>query len=278
MVAVINNFGGFYSRELYFLELLKCGGDIHLPCVNHSDHYTNIHNQKVYVGFIHIKGLQNKLIEALLEERNQNGAFTSLTDFIERTNPGLEQLNILIRIGAFRFTNKSKKTLLWEANFLQKKASVEPPEVQSMFDEPLQFGFELPQLSDDPIDDLYDQMEIMNFCTTNPFALVDEDPKKYVAAKDMAHHSDKTITMLAYFIARKHVITKNDDAMFFGTFVDANLDWIDTVHFPDAAKRHPLHTSGFYKIKGKVAEDFGVYSLEVSWMEKCGYKNRSYAN
>lgn len=276
MVAVINNFGGFYSRELYFLELLKCGGDIHLPCVNHSDHYTNIHDKKVYVGFIHIKSLQNKLIETLLEDRSQNGSFTSLTDFIERTNPGLEQLNILIRIGAFRFTNKSKKTLLWEANFLQKKATVEAPEVQSMFNEPLQFGFELPELSDDPIDDLYDQMEIMNFCTTNPFALVDEDPNNYVASKNMTKHSGKIITMLAYFIARKHVITKNDDAMFFGTFVDSNLDWIETVHFPDAAKRHPLHTNGFYKIKGKVAEDFGVFSLEVSWMEKCGYKNKSY--
>jgi DNA polymerase III alpha subunit len=31
MVAVINNFGGFYSRELYFLELFKCGGDITHP-------------------------------------------------------------------------------------------------------------------------------------------------------------------------------------------------------------------------------------------------------
>ena len=278
MVAVINNFGGFYSRELYFLELLKCGGDIHLPCVNQSDQYTNIHNQKVFVGFIHIKSLQNKLIETLLEERKQNGAFTSLTDFIERTNPGLEQLNILIRIGAFRFTGKSKKTLLWEANFLQKKATVDAPEVQTMFHEPLQFGFELPQLIDDPIDDLYDQMEIMNFTITNPFLLVNEDPNNYVPSKQMAQYAGKSITMLAYFIARKHVITKNDDAMFFGTFVDSNLDWIDTVHFPDAAKRHPLHSSGFYKIKGRVAEDFGVYSLEVSWMEKCGYKNRSYVN
>jgi DNA-directed DNA polymerase III PolC len=278
MVAVINNFGGFYSRELYFLELLKCGGDIHLPCVNHSELYTNIQNQKVYVGFIHIKSLQNKLIETLLEERKLNGEYLGLTDFIERTNPGLEQLNILIRIGAFRFTGKSKKTLLWEANFLQKKATVDAPEVQSMFNEPLQFGFELPELNDSPIDDLYDQMEIMNFCVSNPFALVDEDPGKYSPSKDMHLHKGKTITILAYFIARKHVVTKNDDAMFFGTFVDSNLDWIDTVHFPEAAKRHPLHSSGFYKIKGKVTEDFGVYSLEVSWMEKCGYKNRSYAD
>jgi len=277
MVAVINNFGGFYSRELYFLELLKCGGDIHLPCVNHSDEYTNIHHSKVYVGFIHVKGLQQKLIDLFLEER-KNGHYQSLTNFIERTNVGLEQLNTLIRIGAFRFTGKSKKTLLWEANFLQKKATIEAPEVQSMFNEPLQFGFELPELNDDPIDDLYDQMEIMNFTTTNPFALVEEDPLQYVPSNKMQSYKNKSITMLAYFIARKHVVTKNDDAMFFGTFVDKNLDWIDTVHFPEAAKRHPLHSSGFYKIKGKVTEDFGVYSLEVSWMEKCGYKNRSYVS
>ena len=278
MVAVINNFGGFYSRELYFLELLKCGGDIHLPCVNRSDEYTNIHENKVYVGFIHIKGLQSKLVEAMLDERKAGGEYSGLTDFIERTHIGLEQLNLLIRIGAFRFTGKSKKTLLWEANFLQKKATVAPPEVQSMFHQPLNFGFDLPDLTDEPIDDLYDQMEIMNFCTTNPFALLSEDPNQYVPSKDMGLYKGKTISMLAYFIARKNVVTKNADTMFFGTFVDSNLDWIDTVHFPDAAKRYPLHSSGFYKIKGRVAEDFGVFSLEVSWMEKCGYKNRSYVN
>jgi len=57
-VAVINNFGGFYSRELYFIELLKWGGELGAPCVNNSDEYTNISGNEVYVGFIHIKGLQ----------------------------------------------------------------------------------------------------------------------------------------------------------------------------------------------------------------------------
>ncbi|MBL0884375.1 MAG: hypothetical protein IBJ16_13700, partial [Chitinophagaceae bacterium] len=95
-------------------------------------------------------------------------------------------------------------------------------------------------------------------------------------ASEMPNHKGKKITMLAYFIARKHVITKNADTMFFGTFVDSNLNWIDTVHFPTTAKRHPLHTSGFYKLKGKVVDDFGVFSLEVHWLEKVGYKDRSY--
>jgi DNA polymerase-3 subunit alpha len=66
--------------------------------------------------------------------------------------------------------------------------------------------------------------------------------------------------------------------MYFGTFIDKDLDWIDTVHFPDVARRYPINNSGFYRITGKVVEDFGVQSIEVSKMIKVGYKNRSYAN
>ncbi len=277
MVAVINNFGGFYSRELYFLELLKCGGDINAPCINHSDHLTNIHGNKVYIGFIHIKGLQDKLIETLLDDRKTNGVYLHLQDFIERTDVGLEQLNTLIRIGAFRFTGKSKKTLLWEANFLQKKALIEAPEVQPLFvEEPYQFS--LPELIDQPIDDLYDQMEIMGFTINNPFAMIDDDPLIYTPAREMNKCIGKIIRVLVYFIARKHVTTKNSEQMFFGTFVDSELDWIDTVHFPDSVRKYPLQKSGFYRIRGKVAVDFGVVSLEVHHLEKVGYKKRSYDN
>ncbi len=120
MVAVINNFGGFYSRELYFLELLKTGGEIKAPCINNSDYETNIKGNEVYTGLIHIKGLQQELAEYILEERKNYGAYTHLQNFIERTNIGKEQLSLLVRIGAFRFSGKSKKTLLWEANFYRK--------------------------------------------------------------------------------------------------------------------------------------------------------------
>ncbi len=274
MVAVINNFGGFYSRELYFLELLKCGGNIHPPCINRSDEYTCIHGSEVYAGFIHIKGLEKELLETILEERKEHGPFLHLQDFIERTHAGLEQLNILVSIGAFRFTGKTKKKLLWEANFLQKHHQPQLQGPALFHEEPVEF--ELPALKDLPLDDLYDQMEILGFPLTNPFELVDDDPDKYIAARDLPLHKGKTIEVLAYFIARKHVTTKNDDHMFFGTFVDSKLDWIDTVHFPDSAERYPLHNGGFYRIKGKVAEDFGAYSLEVSRMSVVGYKRRSY--
>lgn len=277
MVAVINNFGGFYSTELYFLELLKAGGIIQSPCINNSDKYTNIIDDTVYTGFIHIKGLQGKLIEQILEDRKACGSFLHLQNFIERINPGLEQLNTLISIGAFRFTGKSKKRLLWEANFLQKKKQPAMQGNKSLFNEPpLQFN--LPVLVDTRLDDLYDEMEILGFTLSNPFELADENPAAFIDAKDFTQYTGKTITVLAYFIARKHAITKYNDDMFFGTFVDRNLDWVDTVHFPETAKKYPLHTGGFYKITGKVVEDFGVHSLEVHWMQRVGYKQRKYAN
>jgi DNA polymerase-3 subunit alpha len=277
MVAVINNFGGFYSRELYFLELLKTGGEIKAPCINKSDYSTNIHGNEVYTGLIHIKGLQQLLAENILDERKANGPYLHLQNFIERTNIGQEQLNTLVSIGAFRFTGKSKKTLLWEANFLQKKNQPELHGAPVLFeDAPLEFN--MPVLIDNRLDDLYDEMEILGFTLSNPFAMVDDDPAKYVLSKDMAGNIGKYITVLVYFIARKHVTTKNNDQMFFGTFVDCNLDWIDTVHFPDSAKNYPLHNSGFYKVTGKVTDDFGVYSLEVSKMYKVGFKERKFAN
>jgi DNA polymerase-3 subunit alpha len=118
----------------------------------------------------------------------------------------------------------------------------------------------------------------MDFTITNPFALVDDDPQNYVPAKKLPSMIGKQVKCLVYFIAHKHVITKNNDAMYFGTFVDGHLDWIDTVHFPDVAKKYPITNSGFYKVTGKVVEDFGVPSIEVSSMIKVGYKSRSYSN
>jgi len=124
----------------------------------------------------------------------------------------------------------------------------------------------------------YDEMEILGFTLSNPFLMVDDDSEIYIVSKDLKEHTGKIVTCLVYFIAHKHVITKNNDQMYFGTFVDRNLDWIDTVHFPDVAKKYPINNSGFYRITGKVVEDFGVPSIEVQKMFKVGYKNRSYAN
>jgi len=122
-VAVINNFGGFYHTWVYFYEARRQGGVLHLPCVNRSFEKTSITGTDIFTGFVHVARLENKLMQQLMDERGQNGPFTDLEDFIQRINPGMEQLILLIRIGAFRFTGKSKSQLLWEAHLLQKTST-----------------------------------------------------------------------------------------------------------------------------------------------------------
>lgn len=273
MVAVINNFGGFYSTELYFIELFKCGGRIEPPCVNNSDEKTNIKDSQVYVGLIHIKGLGNELIEKIIEER-QHGMYCHLQDFMERVQPGITQLELLISVGGLRFTGKTKKQLLWEANHLHRKLHLQIS--NALFDEPL-VQLQLPDLADHPLDDIYDQLQYLGFPLCNPFDLADDNPCNYVPARELIQYANKVVTVLIYFVTHKHVPTKHGETMYFGTFIDSNLDWVDTVHFPESAKNYPLHQSGFYRATGKVTLDFGVVSLEVNTMSAVGYKQRRYA-
>lgn len=61
--------------------------------------------------------------------------------------------------------------------------------------------------------------------------------------------------------------------MFFGTWIDVEGDWIDTVHFPASAQRYPLQGKGFYRITGKVTEEFGVVMIMADGLWKVGIKN-----
>ena len=272
MVAVINNFGGFYSRELYFHELKKTGARIHLPCVNTSEYFTSIEGCDVSMGFIHIDGMKEAFAEQIILERKRSGSYAHLQDFIERLNPGIEQLNILIRIGAFRFTGKNKKELLWEANFLQKKNAHHATESLLFRDRPLEF--KLPLLQSKPLDDALDEFEILGFPVCNVFELVDDAPALYTPSSRLESFPGKEVSVLGYLVTSKPVHTVKNETMFFHTFIDAAGDWLDTIFFPPTARKYNVTGRGFYSMKGKVVEEFGVYSVDVSFCKKVGIKER----
>lgn len=62
--------------------------------------------------------------------------------------------------------------------------------------------------------------------------------------------------------------------MQFGAFYDRNGDFFDTVHFPDVSRKYPFRGRGFYYLKGKVTEDFGVATIDVIAMEKVPFMDR----
>ncbi|MCB0487781.1 MAG: DNA polymerase III subunit alpha [Cyclobacteriaceae bacterium] len=269
MVGVINNFGGFYSTEFYFHEARRSGGKINAPCVNRSERLTTIYGDEIFIGFIHLKSLESKVVEAIMVDRERQGPFTGLDNFLNRISTTLEQVRILIRLGAFRFTGKSKQRLLWEAMLYLSNRAANKSRTQStvLFDtEPGEYP--LPVLQRQPLEDAFDEIELLGFPLCDPFILLEAPCQGDTTEKEMASCIRKTVSMVGYLVTTKNTRTLKGESMHFGTFYDRNGDFFDTVHFPNVARGFPFRGRGFYEMRGKVVEDFGVLSLEVDSMKK----------
>lgn len=267
MVAVINNFGGFYQTEYYFHEARMSGANIHAPCVNHSNYLTTIEGKDIYIGFIHLHQMEKQLSHKIVYQRSIGGNFRDLADFVNRVDISAEQLEILIRIGAFRFTGKNKYELMWEKNAVfnphQKFESS-----LSLFDEPAE-AYQLPDLKEGEHDQAFDEIELLGFPLCSPFELLQED--NCYDCVDSSFFEDKAgqyIKILGYYVCKKSVRASNQKMMAFGTWLDLKGRFFDTTHFPNFLKRFPFKGKGIYKMEGKIVDDFGFKSLEVVRMER----------
>ncbi len=262
MVAVLNNYGGFYNRALYVLELQKAGAHIHLPCVNNSDSIVNITGVDVYLGFVGVHGLNDTFIMLIPEERRENGIYQSLEDLIKRTGIGLEQAIILIRVGALRFTGKSKKELLWGVHLLMGNKVKPENEIELFCLEAKNYS--LPVLVNTKLENAYHELEILGFSLSmSMFDLLETEYRGEVCAGDLINHVGQMVRMVGLYVCEKTVHTKTNKKMWFGTFLDVEGNFFDTVHFPNATSAYPFRGAGCYLMQGKVVQEFGFASLEV---------------
>ncbi|GGI25596.1 DNA polymerase III subunit alpha [Pedobacter mendelii] len=262
MVAVLNNYGGFYSRWVYVHELQKTGAKVHLPCVNNSDEVVNIKGNDAYLGLIGIQGLEGKFIESIPRERRLNGLYVDLEQFVKRTQITLEQAILLIRLGALRFTGKDKKTLLWDIytylGHKQKKLN------HAELFKTIHKTFSLPELENSEIEDAYAELELLDFpLNFSMFNLLKTNYRGDIMASDLHNHIGKTVKMVGNYVCEKTVHTIKNTKMWFGTFLDAKGDFFDTTHFPNTTPMYPFKGKGCYLILGKVVEDFNFPSIEV---------------
>ncbi len=268
LVATINNFGGFYSTELYVLEAIRLGAIIHSPCVNQSALESVIQGKEIYLGFQLLKSFDAKMSIFITEERKRGGQYIDLDNFIERTSVSLEQISILIRIEALRFTQKDKRALLWEAHFKISKGKRLPQALDLFRIKPK--NYEVPKLENTWQEDAFDQMELLGFPLYSTFKLLLEHNKSTVLAKDLPYYQNQKVWIEGYLIHVKRTTTTNSKSMFFGTLIDKEGQWLDSVHFPEVAQRFPFRGRGIYRIYGKVTMEYDCILLEAEFMEKQG--------
>lgn len=266
MVAVINNQGGFYRTEVYVHEARMSGAVIHNPCINKSEVEATLYGKNVYLGLMHLQGLQSEIAQYIIEERRAHGEYISLEDFIKRVPIGIEGVQLLIYIGAFRSTGKAKNELLVTARRIMMH--FKPEHRQPMLlPEPVS-EYKLPELKRSPFEDAFDEIELLGFpISVTPFNLLKTSYRGSVMACDLIKYHKKQVKMLAYLVSRKHVPTKMG-AMYFGTWIDANGEFFDTAHFTGSLKQYPFKGGGCYLLLGTVEVDYHFPTITISKMEK----------
>ncbi len=266
MVSAINNGGGFYRTEVYVHEAKMSGATILCPCVNKSLYETTVYGTEVYLGFMHLKGIDSGLANSIVEEREKNGAFKALEDFINRVAIGIETLQMLVFIGAFRFTGKTKNELVLAARLLLVNFKPENRNLM-LIQEPVK-EYKLPVLERCEFEDAFDEIEILSFpVSCSPFDLLNTKYRGDVMANDLLQHKKQQIKMVAYLISTKQVPTKMGD-MYFGTWIDAEGQFFDTAHFANSLVQYPFKGGGCYLLLGIVEVDYHFPTITISKMAK----------
>ena len=143
MAAVLTHGKGFYHPLVYVLECHRLGISFLSPSINHpgpefkaegrmKNAETNSAASPEAVSafslqpsaFIRapltrVKGLTTRTAEAILEARRR-GPFISMADFFHRVAPPGEELEAMIRVGAFDEFGRTRTQQFWELQYLGK--------------------------------------------------------------------------------------------------------------------------------------------------------------
>jgi DNA polymerase-3 subunit alpha len=261
MVAVLNNGGGFYSTTHYIHEARMKGAIIELPCINKSNHPNIVIDKTIYLGFGYLKSLEYLVIKRLLTERQLYGEFTSLENFIERVVISIEQLTILIRIDAFRFTKKTKTQLLWQAIF--KLNATKQKTKQSQLFKIQHKKYELPKLESHWVENVYDEMELLGFTIHDYFKLVAEPFLPSIKAKEMIDYTNQNVLIYGLLVTTRFNTTSQGKLMRLSTFVDVDGNYFDAVHFTNVVHLYPISGVGIYACYGKITNRYDFCSMNV---------------
>jgi DNA polymerase-3 subunit alpha len=133
--------GDAEKTQLYIEDALKKGIKVLPPDINHSLASFTPDGDNIRFGLASIKQVGEGVIEEIIKEREANGDFKSIYDYIKRTDikcSNKRTLEGLIKAGAFSTIEKSRKQLLENLEYIVATASKEAKEKElgqaSLFD------------------------------------------------------------------------------------------------------------------------------------------------
>jgi DNA-directed DNA polymerase III PolC len=119
MAAVLSNGKGFYHPIVYVLECHRLGIKLLPPSINRPGPMFQPEGQFIRVPVRYVKGLTERTNERILKEHDRE-PFSSLADFFRRVAASPEEMESLLRVGAFDEFGRTRTAQFWECQFLSR--------------------------------------------------------------------------------------------------------------------------------------------------------------
>jgi len=269
LAAMCSSGAGFYHVSAYVEEGKRWGIAVRLPSVNHSrlEYTTEPCDAAVgallaappvlramRIGLMQVKGLRLETIENILRSRDAHGPFLSLEDFLSRVPVERDEIESLIKCGAFdEVCQESRPSLLWRLNLLKSSAAswsagacsrlptaeLAPPPCLQLFSDATPAsrpGDAAPALPDYTREQrLAYESAILEVCVSgHPLDLVARNGENW--STEIEQRVGQRVTLLGWLVTFRHVATKNYRNMMFATMEDQR-GLFEVVLFPPAYAR-----------------------------------------
>ncbi len=234
----------------------------------------------IRVGLMQVRGLGAETIRAILKTREERGPFRSLEDFLARVPVERDEIEALIKCGAFDDVYRGdapavgrRPALLWRLNMIGRTRGASPGAAASdslLFADAAAPPPDLvPQsaiaLADYTIEQrLRYEQEILEVCISgHPLDLVTRHGETWSNELPRFHRGGgsgrmgaDSITLLGWLITFRHVGTKDYRNMMFCTFEDQRGTF-EAVLFPEAYERYGalVFETRTMRVTGRVEQD-----------------------
>jgi DNA-directed DNA polymerase III PolC len=262
IAAVLSNQGGYYQPSVYIQEARRLGLKILLPCINRSDYLYIGKEDWIRIGFVQIKDLSDKATEKIIESRQMNGKFTSLSEFINITRIDYSDATILIRCGAMDCFELTRPELLCRLKILYNdNRKIDSDLTSDLFkDHRRKISTLVPSIPDYSFNEKcqieYDMFGFMVSAHPLEFFEKQINSMEVVKAKDMHRHIGKNIKMIGWWVTDKRIKTKTNKFMKFLSLEDLTGTFEATL-FPAVYTKYSylLHYPGPYLIEGVIEKE-----------------------
>ncbi len=117
MAAVLSSYMGSNDKLIHYISSCNSSGiQVLPPDINSSNLEFTPTEDGIRFGLAGVRGVGEKVVEAIIDERRENGPYSSLHDFVNRLDSkcyNRKTLEALIKAGAFDSTGYTRKQLMY---------------------------------------------------------------------------------------------------------------------------------------------------------------------